>query len=236
MRLDEVEYATFSEISFQDALAACLGVTIQPAHYSASAVLRHTTSSALTCCISPPANDSRAATDRALVFAVADWRYSETLSTHWQTLATIYSKLTGELKQVYRYGSHWEKIGFQGSDPITDLRSAGYLGLLHLLFLASQATALAQQCYNVSIQQRSQFPLAITGLNLTRMVMAAIRSGRLKIERNRSGSTVPGRQSAASDRFLVASCKLYVALWHSYITTWTSRHCTIENSHEVLSS
>ena len=34
-----------------------------------------------------------------------------------------------------RYGEHWALLGFQGSDPATDLRGAGMLGLLHLLCL-----------------------------------------------------------------------------------------------------
>lgn len=36
-----------------------------------------------------------------------------------------------------RYGLHWEKIGFQGTDPATDLRGVGILGLCQLLFLVS---------------------------------------------------------------------------------------------------
>ena len=35
----------------------------------------------------------------------------------------------------FRYGSHWERIGFQGNDPSTDLRGVGLLGLMHPLFL-----------------------------------------------------------------------------------------------------
>ena len=33
-------------------------------------------------------------------------------------------------KQFARYGNHWNDIGFQGRDPVTDLRSTGFLSLL----------------------------------------------------------------------------------------------------------
>lgn len=172
-----------------------------------------------------------------MVFAIADWKYSENIPCHWQTLATVYSKFTGEKTTVYRYGSHWENIGFQGSDPVTDLRSAGYLGLLHLLFFALHAPTLSTQCFSISKHQQNHFPLAVMGLNFTKMVMSAIRSGRLQVSKNRLTSvSVPGTALHVSDRFVLASCKLYVSLWQNFYNIWTSKNCTIHNSHEVLQS
>ena len=46
-------------------------------------------------------------------------------------LHEIWCKLTNE--QFSRYGSQWNKIGFQGRDPATDLRSTGVLSLLQWL-------------------------------------------------------------------------------------------------------
>ena len=43
-------------------------------------------------------------------------------------LQEIWSRLTGE--SFNRYGNHWNKIGFQGRDPATDLRATGILSLL----------------------------------------------------------------------------------------------------------
>jgi hypothetical protein len=33
---------------------------------------------------------------------------------HVRVLQTIYKKLTGDIVDCPRYGSHWEQIGFQG--------------------------------------------------------------------------------------------------------------------------
>lgn len=46
-----------------------------------------------------------------------------------------------------RYGPHWAALGFQGSDPTTDLRGCGILGLLHLLLLHEHDPANAQAIF-----------------------------------------------------------------------------------------
>ena len=33
-------------------------------------------------------------------------------------------------------GDHWKTIGFQGKNPVTDLRAMGILGLKHLVYFA----------------------------------------------------------------------------------------------------
>ena len=47
-------------------------------------------------------------------------------------LRTIYRQLTSTTVDCPRYGSHWETIGFQGTDPSTDLRGVGILGLVQV--------------------------------------------------------------------------------------------------------
>jgi hypothetical protein len=39
----------------------------------------------------------------------------------------------GERQIKDRISNEWQEIGFQGSDPATDFRGAGYLGLKQLL-------------------------------------------------------------------------------------------------------
>ena len=51
-------------------------------------------------------------------------------------LRTIYRQLTSTRVDCPRYGEHWEAIGFQGTDPSTDLRGVGVLGLVTATYLA----------------------------------------------------------------------------------------------------
>lgn len=43
-------------------------------------------------------------------------------------------------------------MGFQGDDPATDLRGAGVLGLLQLLFLQHHDAAAADTIYKLSVR------------------------------------------------------------------------------------
>jgi hypothetical protein len=38
--------------------------------------------------------------------------------------------ITGDRLACPMYGNHWEEIGFQGTDPATDCRGSGMLGLI----------------------------------------------------------------------------------------------------------
>jgi len=75
----------------------------------------------------------------------------------------------------------WTSIGFQGPDPSTDFRSAGFFGLENLVYFAStQATTfrrMSEQAASKDIEHL--LPLAITGLNLTYRlsILMSIRRG-----------------------------------------------------------
>ena len=54
---------------------------------------------------------------------------------HLSMLRTIYRQLTSTTLDCPRYGDHWQQIGFQGTDPSTDLRGVGILGLVQVKYL-----------------------------------------------------------------------------------------------------
>merc|ERR1719458_2281288 len=56
---------------------------------------------------------------------------------HVGMLRTVYRQLTGSRVDPPRYGGHWEEIGFQGTDPATDLRGVGLLGLIQATYLTT---------------------------------------------------------------------------------------------------
>jgi hypothetical protein len=47
-----------------------------------------------------------------------------------QMMKTLYTKLVDGGPFRGTIGRHWEEIGFQGSDPRTDIRGGGILGIL----------------------------------------------------------------------------------------------------------
>lgn len=113
---------------------------------------------------------------------------------NWQNkfLTSIYRKLTGQMLECRRFGNHWEKIGFQGTDPATDFRGVGLLGLLQLLFfvLMPETSNLAKEIYKLSLDSHQHFPFAVMGTNVTQISLQVLREGLLNKECNQTKSVI----------------------------------------------
>lgn len=97
---------------------------------------------------------------------------------HHQIINTIYRFLTGK-ETCPQIGEHWQKIGFQQSDPRTDIRGCGMLGLLHVLFFIQTYPLTFKMIYEHSLKSASQFPLMIKMFEFTSLVLVQIRNGGL---------------------------------------------------------
>ena len=94
---------------------------------------------------------------------------------HVNALLTIYTKLlsktaTSKLLPPPRFGKHWEEIGFQGNDPVTDFRSAGLLPMY--LILKSDKNELVEifnKCH--ALDEEHSFPFAVVCINVTVRIM-----------------------------------------------------------------
>ena len=132
--------------------------------------------------------------ERDLVFAIAQHKLDYTEPLHSSVLQTIFKRLTGGTESVDcpRFGSHWEVIGFQGSDPATDLRATGFLSLFHLLYLVDvkDRLTLTHKIYQLSKSSRNPFPFCVLCINITRIALAALREGYLTKECRRQGVVI----------------------------------------------
>ncbi|KAK3726259.1 hypothetical protein RRG08_008640 [Elysia crispata] len=125
----------------------------------------------------PPKLQSDLVPQRDLVFCIASTPFDNDCADHVQVLQTVYRCLTGSKFDCQRYGSHWEEIGFQGRDPATDLRGAGMLALLHLLFFLRDPSTrdLARDVYKLSLHPTQNFPFCVMGINLSRICIQVLR-------------------------------------------------------------
>ncbi|CBZ38598.1 hypothetical protein, conserved [Leishmania donovani] len=89
------------------------------------------------------------------------------LTTHRRMLLTVFNTLTGKIPWPSRNVNSsestpvtssppssstavkWESIGFQGSNPATDVRATGVLGVLQLLYLIDYYPAFAQRLWQL---------------------------------------------------------------------------------------
>ncbi|XP_034515351.1 ELMO domain-containing protein 3 isoform X3 [Ailuropoda melanoleuca] len=143
---------------------------------------------------------------------------------HGRVLQTIYRKLTGSKFDCALHGDHWEDLGFQGANPATDLRGAGFLALLHLLYLVmdSKTLLMAQEIFRLSHHHIQQFPFCLMSVNITRIAIQALREECLSRECNRQQKVIPVVNS------------FYAATFLRLAHVWRTQQKTIADSGFVL--
>ncbi|CAG9463137.1 unnamed protein product [Pedinophyceae sp. YPF-701] len=139
---------------------------------------------------------------------------------HARLLRGVWNKFTHG-KAFLRYGAHWEELGFQGTDPATDLRGGGVLALVHLLHLHDINPGLADEVLTLS-RGAQEFPLAPVSINVTRWALEAGRRGRLDAAANKLGS------------FFDAAALYHAGCMFEFIAEWKKSGATIEQSGHVM--
>lgn len=132
----------------------------------------------------------------------------------------IYEKLTRH-KCPGTVGHHWERIGFQGSDPSTDLRGPGALGLLHLVHYSVVRTGHARRLLELSKREGSDFPLAAISINMSAVALKALSHRRLDLE------------ALWQEGALEATCRLHYALMEALRETWQRQGLTVRDAARV---
>ncbi|NXI41908.1 ELMD3 protein, partial [Galbula dea] len=184
--------------------------------------------------LGPPRLQPQLQGERELALAMAQCALDDNEGVHMRILQTIYKKLTCSRLSCPRYGAHWEELGFQGPDPGTDLRGTGMLGLMQLLFFVmdSQTLPLAQEIFRLS-QHKTQassatlpllqsFPFCLMSVNITHIVLQALREERLSRECNRRQQVI----AVLNDLYAAAFLQLY--------RLWRWQHKTIADSGFLL--
>lgn len=172
----------------------------------------------------PPRLHRELLEERDLVFAIAQCHVDNSQPIHMRVLQTIYKRLIGSRLDCPRYGSHWENIGFQGTDPATDLRGPGFLGLMHTLYFVMdpETLPLARDIYKLSQHPTQNFPFSVMSINMTRIALQVLREEALSKECNRRQQVV-----GVLNEFYVAT---YLHLYQ----LWKTQQKTIADSCFVL--
>ncbi|XP_022654424.1 ELMO domain-containing protein 3-like isoform X3 [Varroa jacobsoni] len=157
---------------------------------------------------------------------ISDYRvpFNTECQSHGQMVQTIYRKLTGNTYDCPRYGAHWETIGFQGNDPATDLRGCGILGLLQLLYLATHQDneTVTKDIYRISLHATQNFPFAVMGINMTKIVLESLREDCL----NRICNERQGVLPVLND--------FYVGTYLIMFLSWTKHAATVYDTGYIM--
>uniref|UniRef100_A0A8V5HEA5 Uncharacterized protein n=1 Tax=Melopsittacus undulatus TaxID=13146 RepID=A0A8V5HEA5_MELUD len=174
----------------------------------------------LRCLFGPPRLQPQLQGEQELALAMAQCALDDNESVHMRILQTIYKKLTRSHLGCPRYGAHWEELGFQGADPGTDLRGTGMLALMQLLFFVMdpRMLPLALAIFKLSQHETQGFPFGIMSVNMTRIVLQALREERLSRECNRRQEVI----AVLNDLYAAAFLRLY--------RVWKGQHKSITDS------
>ena len=96
-------------------------------------------------------------------------------------LSQLYHGLTGE-KAPEGKAEAWKELGFQGTDPSTDFRGTGQLGLSDLAAFASRYPVDARRTLEVSKHPVAWFPWAVAGINFTSFMLVLLERGKMDFE------------------------------------------------------
>ncbi|XP_057624569.1 ELMO domain-containing protein 3 isoform X3 [Chionomys nivalis] len=212
-------------ISFSEALQHFQTLDLSSFKKRIQPTIRRTGLAALRHCLfGPPKLHQDLREERDLVLTIAQCGLDSQDPMHGRVLRTIYKKLTGSKFDCALHGDHWEDLGFQGANPATDLRGAGFLALLHLLYLVmdSRTLLMAQEIFRLSHHHIQQFPFCLMSVNITRIAIQALREECLSRECNRRQKVIPVVNS------------FYAATFLHLARVWRVQQRTISDSGFVL--
>eukprot|EP00026_Physarum_polycephalum_P003210 Phypoly_transcript_03220.p1 GENE.Phypoly_transcript_03220~~Phypoly_transcript_03220.p1 ORF type:complete len:700 (+),score=127.66 Phypoly_transcript_03220:236-2335(+) len=94
--------------------------------------------------------------------------YDKTNSDHEATLMRLWTATYPDTKLESRVSEQWKSLGFQGTDPATDFRGMGLLGLEQLVYFAEKHNDIFRKIVNGQIARKErEYPVAVAGINIT---------------------------------------------------------------------
>uniref|UniRef100_A0A8C2WL81 ELMO/CED-12 domain containing 1 n=1 Tax=Cyclopterus lumpus TaxID=8103 RepID=A0A8C2WL81_CYCLU len=131
---------------------------------------------------------------------------------HEDMLMKLWKELRPDTPLTCRISKQWCEIGFQGSDPKTDFRGMGLLGLHNLLYFAEHDKVTALQMLHDSLQPKHNemnnpeweqknldkaigYSFAIVGINITDLAYSLLVSGALKTHLYNVAPEMPSLQN-----------------------------------------
>lgn len=127
--------------------------------------------------------------EKLQLICLSKLKYDDKNNYHFNLLQTIFIKLTG-LKNCEKSGTHWEKIGFQGKTPGSDLRATGMLSPLQMSYFIFTYPELAKFLYDLLLSKSCEWLFAVTLINITQIILLLLRNDDLDCYCNRSNSVI----------------------------------------------
>ncbi|NXD18226.1 ELMD3 protein, partial [Nothocercus nigrocapillus] len=218
-------------ISFEEALQYFQGAELDGCRKKVQAPPRRRGLAALLHVLfGPPRLQAPLRAERDLALAITHCALDDRERVHVRILQTIYRSLTRSALACPRYGTHWEELGFQGAPqgrrgatpaPEAASGSAERSGASAAPGAASPEPAAVPGCVGFSLVNDS-FPFCLMSLNITHIVVRALRDGRLSRECRRRQQVLAVLNDVHAGAFLRLS------------RGWTARRGTLADAGALL--
>lgn len=99
---------------------------------------------------------------------------------HEDMLLKLWKLLKPDEQLESRVCKGWRQLGFQGTDPQTDFRGMGVLGLKCMVYFAENHTKKARQVIQHSLHPTLGYSYAIVSINITSLMYEMLQAGLLR--------------------------------------------------------
>ena len=105
--------------------------------------------------------------------------YDKTNPEHEAMLMELWTTCFPNEQLENRVSEQWKLLGFQGTDPGTDFRGMGILGLKHILYFAKKYTRIFTEMAMTQAQRKSHYyPVSTAGINISAMLLEILNVGK----------------------------------------------------------
>jgi ELMO/CED-12 family len=112
-------------------------------------------------------------------FREKDIMYDKQNEQHEAMLMDLWKTMFPDKELDARVSEEWKKLGFQGTDPATDFRGMGIVGLKHILYIGKVYTDNYRQMASEQQSRKDHYyPTSVAGIYISQMLFELLEFGK----------------------------------------------------------
>ncbi|XP_049852432.1 ELMO domain-containing protein A-like [Schistocerca gregaria] len=102
------------------------------------------------------------------ILSMQQTAYDKNVPDHENLLLKYWSLCNPNVQLKDRVSGQWKKLGFQGTDPASDFRGMGILGLYNLVYFAEKYPERLHKLFSRNKERMERdYPISVAGVNMT---------------------------------------------------------------------
>mmetsp|Transcript_11110 Transcript_11110/g.45297 ORF Transcript_11110/g.45297 Transcript_11110/m.45297 type:complete len:730 (+) Transcript_11110:214-2403(+) len=157
--------------------------------------------------------------------------YDKTNPDHEAMLMQLWRAVFPDLELKSRVSEQWKAMGFQGTDPATDFRGMGLLGLSNLIYIAEKHPVIFRRIVKEQASRDdNDYPVAVTGISITQLLVT-----HFKVEKAGSGTEEEELHAILFDHDYAFE-EIYCIVFQLLDRTWDEMNAAYMDFPKVISA